>query len=37
MDETISGMVKINVDAAVARNDDHGSVSAICRDENGVF
>jgi hypothetical protein len=31
------GMVKINVDVVVARNEDHGSVSAIWRDENGSF
>jgi ribonuclease HI len=31
------GFVKINVDGAVSRNGDHGAISAVCRDENGLF
>jgi ribonuclease HI len=30
-------MVKFNVDGAVARNEDHGSISAIARDATGLF
>jgi ribonuclease HI len=28
---------KINVDGAVARNGDHGAISAVCRDDHGRF
>jgi hypothetical protein len=31
------GVVKINVDGAVAHNEDHGSISAVCRDSHGLF
>jgi hypothetical protein len=32
-----SGLVKINVDAAVSREADHGAVGAVCRDSSGRF
>jgi hypothetical protein len=32
-----SGLVKINVDAAVSREADHGAVGAVCRDSSGLF
>jgi ribonuclease HI len=37
MDPPSPGAVKINVDAAVSRGQDHGAVSAVCRDETSKF
>jgi hypothetical protein len=31
------GIVKINVDGAVSRHGDHGAISAVCRDDTGLF
>jgi hypothetical protein len=30
-------VVKLNVDAAVSREGDHGAVSVVCRNETGRF